>query len=319
LSQTTVARQPTQAQRAINDTFWIDANDACNLKCPTCIRGLRGMANSGHRMSLPKFEAMIKKATEEGYQKIGMFNWTEPFLNPALAEYMAAIKRHGAFAMLSSNFSLRRIPHLEAVLRHTDLIYISVSGFDQEVYEINHVAGNIEYVKNNVRRAAELKRAGLTSATLLLRLIKFAYNHDQEEKLKAFAAEAGVDFEVTPGGGDPRDPGETATNEIFQERIRSHDPDRPRSGEKVCSLIFATNAVDSRGDAYLCCALPNFPALKIGDYLDLPQEEILLRRYRHPLCASCDLPFFRPAMEPDRQALAEAEEYRMNKLLAHVE
>jgi hypothetical protein len=191
-------------------------------------------------------------------------------------------------------------------------LYISVSGFDQQIYEINHVGGKIEFVKDNARRAADLKARGLIGACLILRFLKFPYNHDQENKLRTFAAEIGIDFEVIPGGNDPKAPGETETNETFLERLRSYNSERPfQPRGKVCPLMFGQIPVDSRGDVYLCCHHPNYPALKIGKYLELTQEEILLRRYRHPICTSCSEPR-RAATETDKQALLEALQFELN-------
>lgn len=189
-----------EARVAVNDVLWIDTNDVCNLKCPTCIRGVRGMVNSGSRLPLNHFRAIVEKAVSEGYKRIGLFNWTEPFLNPDLPLYMEAIKASGLGAALSSNFSLRTIPHLEAVLRVTDHLIISVSGFEQDVYAVNHVAGEIELVKANLRLAGELRSSGRIATVIVLRLIRFAYNHAEEPKLREFAAGLGIDFEGRRSG-----------------------------------------------------------------------------------------------------------------------
>jgi MoaA/NifB/PqqE/SkfB family radical SAM enzyme len=304
------SRTCTEAQAHLNDTAWVDTNDVCNLKCPTCYRGVRTWANTGKRIDLDKFEAIVAKIADEGYKKVGVFNWTEPFVNPDLDKCMQIIKEHGLFAIVSTNFSLRKIPHLQNVLRYTDMMFISVSGFDQAVYEINHVAGDIELVKANTRRAAALKATGAIGTTILLRFIKFNYNHDQEEKLRAFAEELEIVFEVIPGGGDPTKP---IVGEIVKNQLRSFTPARPYHPRgKVCPLMFGQIPIDSRGDVYLCCLFPNLEPLKIGSYLEMTQEEILLRRFNHPICASCGADR-RDATPADTQALIEAVQYQMNQ------
>ena len=40
---------------------YIDINDACNLKCPTCARGLRLMANSSKSMTFNLFRAIVEE------------------------------------------------------------------------------------------------------------------------------------------------------------------------------------------------------------------------------------------------------------------
>jgi MoaA/NifB/PqqE/SkfB family radical SAM enzyme len=300
------------AQANLNDIAYVDTIDVCNLKCPTCIRGLRGMPNSAKKMPLEQFQRIVQKLSNEGYKRIGLFNWTEPFINPSLHEYVTIVKTHGLFCIVSTNFSLRRIPGLEAALRSgIDHLIISVSGFDQEIYEINHVDGNISYVKNNLRRAATFKESGITSARIVLRFIKFPYNEDQERKLETFSKELGVEFEIITGVGDPTAHPVITTNHDYEEVLRLYRSERPydRAG-KVCPLMFGQTPIDSNGKVYLCCAYPSYESLEVGSYLDLPQEEILFRRYSHPMCGSCDLPR-RDATPDDNQALVEALHYRL--------
>jgi MoaA/NifB/PqqE/SkfB family radical SAM enzyme len=308
-----VEQRCSAAQASLNDMLWVDTIDVCNLKCPTCIRGTRGMSNSGKALPLDRFSRIAAKARDEGYGQIGLFSWTEPFINPRLFQYVAIVKELGLSCMVSSNFSLRRIPGLEPALRAgIDHLIVSVSGFDQEVYEINHVGGNLTYVKENLRRAAELKRSGEVSARIVLRFIEFAYNHDQKEKLAAHAADLGIDFEtIEGGGGDPRVAPFVPTAEHYNGVIASYHSERPyEEVGKVCNLMFGQTPVDADGNVFLCCAFPYYDAFRIGSYLDLPQEEILLRRYSHPMCALCSAPR-RDATPIDRQALVEAVGYRM--------
>ncbi len=306
-------RQCSPAQAAVNDVAFIDTNDVCNLKCPTCVRGLRGMPNSGRQMPLDKFSRIVEKLYREGHKQIGLYNWTEPFLNPDLDKYIKIVKSFNMFCQLSSNFSLRRMPGLESALRSgLDYLAVSVSGFDQEVYQINHANGNVAYVKENLRRAAAIKRCGATKTFIAIRLLKFPYNHCQEAKLAAFAQELGLEFEVAEGRGDPLGQHTILTNERLEESLRSYKSERPHEeAGKVCPLIFgAGTAINSSGMAHLCCAYPDHPAVAIGSYLDLTQEELLLRRYNHPMCASCTLPR-RDATPADKQVLLEAMQYRL--------
>ncbi|HTK57367.1 MAG TPA: radical SAM protein [Sphingomicrobium sp.] len=313
-----VEQRCSAAQARLNHVLWVDTVDVCNLKCPTCVRGLRGMPNSGKALPLDKFDRIAAKARDEGYGHIGLYSWTEPFINPRLFEYVAVIKNLGLYCLVSTNFSLRRIPNLESALRAgLDHLTVSVSGFDQDVYEINHVGGNIAYVKENLRRAAELKRKGEISTHIVLRFIEFYYNHDQKEKLAAHAADLGIDFETIEGdGGDPQATPFIPTAAYYDGLIASYRSERPHEGVgKVCSLMFGQTPVDADGNVFLCCAYPYYDAFRIGSYLDLPQEEILLRRYSHPMCAVCKVPR-RDATPDDHQALVEAVGYRMGQVRA---
>jgi molybdenum cofactor biosynthesis enzyme MoaA len=269
--------------------LYVDILDACNLKCKTCVRGLRGLANSSRQMPLDKFKFIIEKAVSEGFECVGLFNWTEPFLVPNLHEYVSIVTNFGLQCHCSSNMSLKYISGLEASLSGIQHLTVSVSGFDQEVYEVNHAGGNIEWVKENLQTICNLKRAGRISTQVVLRLIRFDYNQDQEHKLKHYAATIGLDFEVIDGSGhpingDPKNYMEAACLDALQRFDSNHSFEN--KGE-VCSLIFETVALDAEGDVFLCCAQPNYNILRIGSYLTLSMNEVLISRFIHPRCSSC--------------------------------
>src|SRR3977135_2527774 len=60
--------------------LYVDVIDACHLKCPTCVRGVRAFPNTATKMSLEMFDAIVRKAKDDGAYGVGLFSWTEPFL-----------------------------------------------------------------------------------------------------------------------------------------------------------------------------------------------------------------------------------------------
>src|SRR5262245_55778284 len=118
------------------DIAWVDTIDACHLKCATCFRGVRAMQNSGRKMSLETFAVVAARLREQGFQRLGFFNWTEPFLNRHMEDYVATAKKAHFWVALSSTLSLRHIDNLEETLAAgVDLLTVSLSGSDQETYQ----------------------------------------------------------------------------------------------------------------------------------------------------------------------------------------
>jgi MoaA/NifB/PqqE/SkfB family radical SAM enzyme len=307
---------PTEAQMAVNLIAYVDLVDVCNLKCPTCVRGVRAIPNSPKRMPLSKFDDIVAKLKSEGFKWVGLYNWTEPFLNRNLQDYVAVVKAHGLMCIVSTNFSLRRIDNLEAALgAGIDHLVITVSGFDQAVYEINHVAGDVDYVKANTERVAALKRSGAIDTYVVLRFLRFAYNQDQEAKLARYAQDIGIGFEAIEGGGNPfSDDLSRMSNEHYRAAISGVGSERPYDEPgKVCPLMFGQGAsIDHAGKAYLCCAYPTHETLEVGMYLDVPFEELLFRKFNHPICATCSFPR-RDASAADKQLAFEALQYRLGQ------
>jgi hypothetical protein len=287
---------------------YIDIIDACHLKCPTCVRGAGVLRNSAAKMPLDIFRAVLDKLKCEGYRRIGLFSWTEPFLARDLQDYVAEVKKRHLSCLLSTTLSFRHIDNLEAtLLAKPDLVTVSVSGADQATYQINHVGGHLAYVFANLERAASIVQSNAQTTTFIqLRLIKFGYNASHEEPLRAFAAKLGIAFEAIDGVGDPRysDLGKY-TDGLIRAQIASAPETGPESCGKVCNLMFDQISIDCHGDLYTCCAMPTHPSLRIGPYLDLSAEEILLRRWTHSFCKVCDWPR-REATNADRQRLYRA-------------
>jgi MoaA/NifB/PqqE/SkfB family radical SAM enzyme len=301
---------PTEAQMAINDIAYVDLIDVCNLKCPTCVRGVGVLPNSAKKMPVSQFDEIAAKLKGEGYKRIGLFDRTEPFLVRNLHEYVAVVKKHDLGCMVSTNFSLRRVDDLEASLRAgIDHLIISVSGFDQAVYEINHVAGNIDYVKANTERTAALKRSGAISAQVVLRFLRFDYNADQEAKLEQYASGLGIEFEPIDGHLLGDIPSQMTDN--FRSLISEFRSDRPHDPPgKVCPLMMSQQAIDHAGKAYLCCAYFAHPVLEIGNYLELSREELLFKKFTHPICVTCPMTR-RDATPADKELLFEALQHRL--------
>jgi MoaA/NifB/PqqE/SkfB family radical SAM enzyme len=156
--------------------LYVDVIDACHLNCPTCVRGMRAFPNTSKKMSLEMFRNIINKAKGDGAYKVDIFSWIEPFLCRNLHEYVAVVKSAGLPCGLSSTLSIRNINEFDATIGAIDTLTISISGFEQEINEINHVGGTIEFVKRNLQRLDELKRSGATSVDATLRMLMFDYN-----------------------------------------------------------------------------------------------------------------------------------------------
>jgi hypothetical protein len=296
-------------------------------------------------MSVEKFELVVKKLKAEGYNKIGVFNWTEPFLNRTLEHYVALIRANGLVCHLSTTLSLRHIDNLEEVIvAGVDYMIVSMSGIAQATYEVNHVGGKLEYVFANLERIREILDRNLSTTIVVLRFIRFDYNAGEADDLRAYAGGMGFYFEIIEGSGHPYKTGSerASTPQAFEDEIAKSGPSLPpeangqvsslnktgsvrastpqafedeiaKSGSslppeangQVCSLMFDQITIDCEADLYLCCAFPNYAPLKIGKYLDLPEEEILARRYSHPFCRVCTIPR-RNATEDDRRRLMAA-------------
>lgn len=260
-------------------------------------------------MPLDMFEQIIAKLKREGYGRVDLFNWTEPFLNRKLEEYVAAVRRLDLGCGISTTLSLRHIDNLEKTLvAGLDTVIVSMSGLDQQTYEINHVGGRLEFVLANLDRIRAIKDRHRLAVGIRVKMIRFPYNAHQETQFRTFAADRGFDFEVIDGVGDPKNSTFASFDEAYFQNEISKAAEvvtSPEDRGEACALLFDQITIDCMGDVHLCCAMPNYASLRIGRYLELTPSEILLRRYKHSFCRVCTMPR-RQATVSDQQRLAHA-------------
>ena len=269
--------------------LYVDIIDACHLRCPTCARGVRAFPNTAAKMSLETFERIVLKAKADGAYRVDLFSWMEPFLCRNLHEYLKIVKDAGLPCGLSSTLALPNIRHFEEALRLADLLTISISGATQDVYQINHVGGQLDWVRANLARLGALKAREDIPLNATLRMLMFDYNRGHEAPLRALAAEHGIRFEVLMAEGHPlrsqQDPNSgTKVAAKLQQAHRDGTVERPGT---VCPLIFEHVTLNADGDVYQCTAQGNYETLKVGNFLEMSREETLMRRYTQPFCNTC--------------------------------
>ena len=75
-------------------------------------------------------------------------------------------------------------------------ITISLSGFTQKIYEIAHKGGNIEVVKENMKKLSSALREAKVSTIVSVYYHKYRYNLDEVKLMEEFAKSLGFGFEL---------------------------------------------------------------------------------------------------------------------------
>jgi MoaA/NifB/PqqE/SkfB family radical SAM enzyme len=294
--------------------LYIDINDICGLKCSTCPKGVRAFPNTSKKMSLDTFRQVVQKGRYDGAYQVGLFNWVEPFLIENLADYTLIVKQHGLRCEVASTLAVQKIPHLIECLRTVDMLWVTVSGLTQSVYEVNHVGGEVATVLRHLDEIHLARSEGRISTDVLVRFLKFDYNEHEVELFRQEAEKRGFRYEVLVASGHPiRMPASRSKEQEIAQALSQFTASSiyQRPGT-VCPLIFEHIAVNADGDVYQCSAHGYHRALRIGSYLDLSREEILYRRYNHPYCNSCDWQR-RVATDKEKDLLQEALQARVGR------
>lgn len=265
----------------------IEIVDNCNLSCLTCRRD--AFMSSAGRMDIDLFRRILDKLQLMGVWKIEMYNYTEPFLHPDIYEFVKEVKKRNLILNLSTNLSLKNIPHLKDcvdLLTPDDLMIVTISGIRKDVYEINHRGGNIDNVINNLHIIAKSS----SKKSVRLRLLKFDYNKGELLAAKKLAAELGLSFEWQPAFGNPF--GINKDSEKLRAKINNGISLKQHNylfddGMKYCRFIHSRNIVlNYLGNVEQCCQTVTRP-YDFGSFLEQDISVIQMKREFSALCCDC--------------------------------
>jgi MoaA/NifB/PqqE/SkfB family radical SAM enzyme len=286
----------------------IDVIGACNLTCPSCpVGNSPHVKNTKGVMDSEKLRAILVKAMGEcSIESVSLFNWTDPLINPNLPKLVRTVKELGLNCMISSNLNYLKNED-ELMKSAPDVFRISMSGYSQENYGINHRGGDIRKVLENLEKLVESKSRTKSSTVISILYHRYLGNLDDEYKLREIADKWGIVFEtcwaylmplekiLAFAYDDPRiSPLNKEDRDVikrlalpFDEAISIATKNRSRA----CSLLENQIVMDVRGDVVLCCGIYNQSKYKLGNFLERPLSEIIKDKHEldncKELCKKC--------------------------------
>jgi MoaA/NifB/PqqE/SkfB family radical SAM enzyme len=259
----------------------VEANLACNLRCPGCVTGLKLPAGARQRKStLGDLMALIDEIHTRSFQ-LCFHRQGEPLLSEAffLAATYAAGK--GLWTVAHSNLSLGS-PELAEKIVASKLcnLVVSCDGATQETYAKYRRRGDVDLVFDNIRRIRDAKRrAGASFPWVTAKFIVFDHNWHEMEVYRQRALEAGADdvLFVTGFTDSIYSSGRAASEQEFDLRelrwVKRRIP-------PLCQEIWDTMGVDQDGGIQACCYAWR------DDHRFLPAEEAressVLARWNSP-------------------------------------
>lgn len=277
--------------------FWIDIVSGCNLRCAACPVGMPEFTNSIGKqlreMPLDTFERICLKAKEEtnGNCRFGLYNWTEPTLHSRLHEIIAIANKHGIPCGISSNLN-----HYYdwSLLRSVDLcnFTITVSGFTQKTYAINHKGGRIEPVLKNLVDISSILSDLPFYRNIQVRYLVHRDNKHEVDTFKQLCDKLGLAFSVYHAYYMPIDrmfDGLKGVPEGLEYIEYSPKLVRDAIGDyrtQKCALRDGQVVLDVDGNFGVCCVeSPSAP--QIANYLKTPFKQMQAARYSSDLCKKC--------------------------------
>tara|TARA_Y100000588_G_C14206162_1_gene904763 strand:+ start:424 stop:1413 length:990 start_codon:yes stop_codon:yes gene_type:complete len=254
-------------------------------------------------MSPQLLNQIVSKATSEcRVTNFALYNWTEPFIHPKLPEMIRTVKAHGIGCDISTNLNLGK--QIEAVVAaKPDTIKISVSGFNQESYGVTHRGGDVEVVKENMKRLSKAKTISNSTTRILVIFHRYIDNQAEEAKMRNFASGLGFDFTTYWAYLMPIEknlaflghkkglPALTEEDRTLVGRLALPLSEALKiskeSNVSHCKLRDSQMAINSQGKVMLCCSVFDQSRYTLSDFLTTPLKDLQKKKYSHEMCTTC--------------------------------
>lgn len=269
----------------------IEIFDGCNAKCVVCPRGLGLMPNPCTAMEYDLFTKIIDKCAELKVEGVSLFNWGDPMLHKDLSKFCKyAYERMEVY--LSSNLCMNA--DFENILPYITNLSISVSGFKQETYEINHRGLNVEKVKSNIKIIENILKNMERRPHIELKWFDYEYNQDELDMWKDFLDLNLIDIYIVEGNYNPiENVAKIKNNHIFtnDDEVMGRIWNTGYTDKinlKYCNFIHKFT-IDVKGRLLLCCEPMYSEDMVIGDFLKDNIYEMQIKKLRHKQCLQCEV------------------------------
>lgn len=172
----------------------VEPTNFCNLRCALCPVS-EGLNRPSGQMNFDIFKNFIDGIGDYIFI-ILLWDWGEPFLNPAVYDMISYAEKRNIKIVSSTNGHIfARGDNAEKVVNSgLDSLIFAIDGITQETYERYRKGGDLNTVITGIKRVVSVKRA-LNSKTpfINLRFIPMKHNEHEIPKLKDFARSLGVD------------------------------------------------------------------------------------------------------------------------------
>jgi len=281
--------------------FFIDVFSYCNLRCPSCLVGNKLTPTGEWRrglMTATFLGRILDKALSEcAISNVGLFNWTEPLLHPDIVDLVRVVKSRGLHCSISSNLNVLRNPE-ELLASGLDSIRVSLSGFTQRVYELGHKGGDVEIVKDNMRRLAAAKATTGAATRVEVAYHRYRDNNHEIAPMAELSRSLGFEFAPFPAyvtvvekvlaiHAGKRTPEDSLVLDRLAVPLDRAIAITSEIADDRCALLEDMIVIDVSGQAMLCCGSSLRPSNVIGNYLEVSLDEIQRRRREHSLCSDC--------------------------------
>ncbi len=241
-------------------SIFLDPVNICPLKCPLCTTGLRQHTRKQRMLTLDEFKQLLNPLVPYLYT-LKLYNYGEPFLNPALPEMIAFARSKKIYTQVNSNLNkLTKEMAEKTVSAGLNNLVVSFDGVTQKAYGAYRVSGDIEIVKNNISRLSQIKKdLGVNRPTITLQFLINRHNEQEIEATRKFAKENNAEFFPSPIMLNIRDKSQREEWLPLNDTLTHYDKKKlikqKSSPETKCGFLWNDPVINVDGGVAPCCHL----------------------------------------------------------------
>jgi MoaA/NifB/PqqE/SkfB family radical SAM enzyme len=189
----------------------VDLSPNCNLKCTACVHAdptslptpdLRGQNFTPKQFMNPtEFETIISSCSPY-LSAVSLYYLGDPLIHPQLSEFIRIANAYSVNTHVNTNFSFVLSDSRIESLVTSGLTHFTacMDGFTQETYSKTRVNGNIDLVKNNLKRLIEYKIKHNSNIHVEVQYLSFDHNRHEVDLARNFCRDLGpVTFTIIRG------------------------------------------------------------------------------------------------------------------------
>ena len=297
------------AAACLPSVIQLEPTSHCNLACPLCPAGRNELGRARRHMTLDEFRRVVDDA-QEYLMLMVLWDWGEPFLNPALPDMIAYATARDIRTVTSTNAHFLADEAYVARVLDAGLstLIVAIDSLDGESYQTYRKKGDLERATAGLERLVAIKRRLRARTLINLRMVVMRHNEHEVDALAELGRKVGADC-FTVKTMNP-----SCGSYASDESLVPVDPRkrrfvyRPGTWERVrhetpCDRVWMMANVLSDGSVVPCCY--DYDAtMKVGnafersfteiwrspEYAEL-RRRVLLEKDSLPHCRDCHTSF----------------------------